>query len=240
MRAFDRAAPDANHGVSDGVHRILFRTALSKRLGRLEPYFGLFYLLPIPRVGSAFVDYGPAQKIKDPQHHAGGVVGMEIIAYERGRPDWRVAIDVRGRVEGHFAGRGFSDAWELFAGAPALTCDATRNLACDPARTQNPYQAQPYTGVTAIDGYATLGAELALDARLTRFFRLRAGFAYARDQSHLITGDDVGTPTTPSMRVTQPAEFNPAYRSVIDQVGRRYLVDNVDRFDARVTAQVLF
>jgi DNA repair protein RadC len=41
-------------------------------------------------------------------------------------------------------------------------------------------------------------------------------------------------------RVTQPAEFNPAYRSVIDQVGRRYLVDNVDRFDARVTAQVLF
>jgi len=240
MRAFDRNAPDANHGVSDGVHRLLFRTAVSKRLGRLEPYFSVYYVLPIPRAGSAFVDYGPAQKIKDPQHVAGGVIGTEIIAYERGRPDWRVAIDLRGRLEGHFLGRGYSQAWELFAASPALACDPASNPACDASQTQNAYQGRPYSGLTVIDSYATLGVELAIDARMTRYFRLRAGFSYARDQSHLITGDDVGTPTVPDGRVSVPTEYNPAYRPLIDQVGRRYLVDNVDQFDAKITAQLTF
>ena len=240
VRAFDRAAPDANHGVADGVHRIAFRTAVSRRIGRFEPYASLFYLLPIARAGSAFEDYGSAQKIKDPQHQAGGAFGAEIVAYEEGGPDWRVVVDLRGRLEGHFAGRGYSEAWELFAGSPALRCDEAQNSACDPSATRNAYQGRPHTGVTAIDGYATLGVELAVDALMTRFFRLRIAFGYARDQSHLVTGDDVGTPTLPGGKVAQAAEFNPAYRPVIDQVGRRYAVDNVDTFDARVTAQVRF
>ncbi len=240
IQAFDRAAPDTNHGVSDGVHRIHFRTAVSRRVGRFEPYFSLSYLLPIPRADSAFIDYGTAQKVKDPQHQASGIFGTEIVAYERGRPDWRVVVDLRGRLEGHFAGRGYSEAWEMFASSPALRCDAMQNPACDPTATQNAYQGKPYTGLTSIAGYATLGVELAVDAVLTRYLRLRAGFAYQRDQSHLITGDDVGTPTTPGGRVSQAAEFNPAYRPVIDQAGRRYLVDNVDVFDARVTAQARF
>ena len=143
-------------------------------------------------------------------------------------------------IEGHFLGRGYSEAWELFAGSPALACDVARNPACDAAQTQNAYQGRPHSGVTVIESYATLGIELAIDARLTRYFRLRAGVAYARDQSHLITGDDVGTPTQPGGRVSAPAEYNPAYRPVIDQVGRRYLVDNVDQLDAKVTAQLLF
>ncbi len=240
IRAFDRMAPDANKGVSDGVHRIHFRTAVSRRVGRFEPYFSLFYALPIARSGSAFVDYGSSQKTKDPQHHAGGFFGTEIIAYEKGRPDWRVAIDLRGRLEGHFAGLGYSDAWEMFASSPALRCDAVANPACDSTATQNPYQSKPFTGVTSIAGYATVGVEVAIDAILTRWLHLRAGFAYARDQSHLITGDDVGKPSIEGGRVSQPAEFNPAYRPVIDQAGRRYLVDNVDTFDARVTAQARF
>jgi hypothetical protein len=240
MRAFDRAAPDANHGVSDGIHRIAFRTAVSRRMGRLEPYFTLFYLVPIPRQGSAFVDYGVTQRIQDPQHRAGGVIGTEIVAYERGRPDWRVVVDLRGRVEGHFAGRGFSEVWEMFASSPGLRCDETRNLACDPTLTRNPYQDRPYTGLTAIDGYATLGLELAIDALLSRWFRLRAGFAYARDQSHLITGDERGVPTMPGGKISEANELNPAYRPVVDQPGRRYLVDNVDTFDVRFTAQARF
>jgi hypothetical protein len=240
IRAYDRTAPDANHGISDGVHRIAFRTAVSRRVGRFEPYFTLFYLLPIARSGSAFVDYAPSQSVKDPQHQAGTLFGTEIVAYERGTPDWRVAIDLRGRIEGHFIGRGYSEAWEMFASSPALRCDANVNPSCDPTQTKNGYQDKPFTGVTVIDSYATLAVELAIDAFLTRFLHLRAGFAYARDQSHLITGDQTGTPNMPGGRVTTAAEYNPAYRAVIDQVGRRYLVDNVDTFDFHFMLQARY
>jgi hypothetical protein len=240
LRSFDRAAPDANHAVADGIHRIVFRTAVSRRVGRFEPYFTLAYLLPIPRSDSAFIDYGTAQKIKDPQQEANALFGTEIVAYERGRPDWRVVIDVRGKLGGHFAGRGYSEVWEMFASSPALRCDPMTNPSCDATTTKNAYQDKPYSGLTAIDAYATLGVELAIDALLSRWLRLRAGFAYARDQSHLITGDDIGTPSMPGARVSAPGEFNPAYRPVIDQPGRRYRVDNVDTFDARFAVQGRF
>jgi hypothetical protein len=128
----------------------------------------------------------------------------------------------------------------MFASSPALRCDANVNPSCDPTQTKNAYQDKPYTGVTTIDSYATLGVELAIDALLTRFLHLRAGFGYTRDQSHLITGDQTGTPTMPGGRVASATEFNPAYRPVIDQVGRRYLVDNVDTFDFRFLLQARY
>lgn len=242
IRRFDPAAPDANHGVSDGVHRIGFETAVSRRLGRFEPYVSLSYLLPIARNGSAYVDYGPAEKIRDPQHQVLGVVGTEVVAYERGRPDWRVAIDLRAHLAGHFQGRGYSDAWEVFAGSAGLACDATHtaNPSCDPAMGKNPYQAKPFSGLTVIDGYATLGLDAAIDARLTRWFRLRATFSYSRDQSHLITGDSPGVPSTPGGKITAATDHNPAYRPVIDEPGRRYLVDSVDLFDVTLLAQARY
>ncbi|MEO6952054.1 MAG: hypothetical protein ABI321_09590 [Polyangia bacterium] len=242
IRRFDPTVPGANHGVADGVHRVVFNTAASRRIGRFEPYVSLSYLLPIARVGSAYVDYGSAEKANGPQHQVQGIVGTEIIAYERGRPDWRVAIDLRAHLDGHFQGRGYSDAWEIFAGSTGLACDSTHvaNPACDPATGKNPYQAKPFSGLTVIEGYATIGLEAALDARLARWFRLRAAFAYSRDQSHLITGDSSGVPSTPGGKVIAPTDYNPAYRPVIDQPGRRYLVDNVDLFDVKLLAQARF
>ena len=46
----------------------------------------------------------------------------------------------------------------MFASSPALRCDEARNLACDTTMTRNPYQERPYTGLSVIDGYATLTA----------------------------------------------------------------------------------
>jgi hypothetical protein len=241
IMAFDRARPDANRGVSEGLHRLNFRTAISKRMHAFDPYIGFWYMLPIARDNSLFKDYGPAQKVKSPQQEAGTVFGVEVIPFERPRQGHKISIDFRGRIEGHFRGRGYSEAWELFASSPALGCDPAFNRACDPAvASRNAYQNQPFTGITTIDSYATLGADIAFAAQLSRYFRIRAGFQYTHDEAHLITGDDVGTPTTPSGRVQLPDEFNPAYRPVIDQVGRRYEVDNVNVYNAYVWGQLMF
>src|SRR5258706_2934679 len=71
IMAFDRARPTANHAVSEGVHRIIARTAISKRFRFFDPYIGFWYMYPIPRDDSLYKDYGRAQKTKNPQQQAG-------------------------------------------------------------------------------------------------------------------------------------------------------------------------
>jgi hypothetical protein len=245
IKQFDRARPNANHAVSEGVHRIVAKTAISHRWRWVDPYIGFWYLYPIARGDSLYRDYGPSQKLKTPMQQAGTVFGLELVPFERPRDGHKVSIDLRGRIEGHFSGRGYSELWEVLASAPPLACDtmdrhADFNPACDSRQTTNLYQNQPYTGLTTIQNYASLGADVALNVQVGQHARLRTTFEYTRDQSHLITGEDIGVPSTTSGRVSTASEFNPAYRAMIDQVGRRYQVDNVDVFNFQIYGQIQF
>lgn len=242
IMAYDRARPNANHAVSEGVHRLYARTAISRRWRWVDPYMSFWYMYPIARGDSLYKDYGPAQKLKNPQQQGGTTFGVELVPFERHKDGHKVWIDLRGRLEGHFAGRGYSEMWELLAGAPALGCDAAQapfNPACG-GSTTNPYQGQPFTGITTIENYASLGADIALGVQVGQHARFRTAFEYTHDQSHFITGEDIGVPSTASGRVMLPNEFNPAYRATVDQVGRRYRVDNVDIYNFTVYGQIQF
>jgi hypothetical protein len=249
VMAFDRARPKDNHAVSEGVHRLLARTVISHRFRWIDPYLGFWYIYPVARGDSLFQQYSPSQKVSNPMQQGGSVFGFEAVPFERPRSEYKFAIDFRGRIEGHFQGRGYSEAWELLAAAPPLACvnlpganpnPAAYNPACDPAQVKNAYQGQPFTGITTIASYATLGADIALSAQLGPYFKIRTSFEYSHDQAHLITGDDIGVPTTASGRVMSAPEYNPAYRAVIDQVGRRYLADNVNIYNFYIWAQLQF
>ncbi len=243
IMAYDRAHPNANHAVSEGVHRLYARTAISHRWQWIEPYMAFWYMYPIARSDSLFKDYGPSQTLKNPMQQGGTIFGAELVPFERPRDGHKIFIDVRGRLEGHFSGRGYSEGWELFASSGALACDAAQapyNPACNPALTTNPYQGQPYTGITTIENYASLGADIGLGVQVGQHARFRTAFEYTHDQAHFITGEDIGVPTTASGRVMNPSEFNPAYRAVIDQVGRRYRVDNMDTYNFSVWGQIQF
>jgi hypothetical protein len=243
IKAFDRQRPSANHAVSEGIHRIVARTAISHRWRWVDPYIGFWYMYPVARGDSLFKDYGPSQKVKNPMQQGGTVFGVELVPFEKPRDGHKIAIDLRGRIEGHFSGRGYSEIWELLASSPALACDNTHadfNPACNSGATTNAYQGQPFTGVTTIENYATLGTDFSLDVQVGRHARFRTSFLYTHDQSHLVTGEDIGVPSTASGRVMTAPEFNPAYRAVIDQVGRRYKVDNVDVFDFQIWGQLQF
>jgi hypothetical protein len=243
IMAYDRAHPNANHAVSEGLHRLFFRTAISHRWRWVEPYMAFWYMFPIARGDSLFKDYGPTQSLKNPQQQGGSVFGAELVPFERPRDGHKIFIDLRGRLEGHFNGRGYSEGWELFAAAPPLACDMTQapfNPACNATLTTNPYQGQPFTGITSIQNYATLGADIGLGVQVGQHARFRAAFEYTHDQAHFITGDDIGVPATPGGRVMSASEFNPAYRQVIDQIGRRFQVDNVDVYNVSVWGQIQF
>jgi hypothetical protein len=234
---FDRNRPQANHAVSEGVHRLFARTAISHRWRFVDPYIEFWYFYPIARSDSLFKDYGPSQRLKNPQQQGGTEFGAELIAFENVNQGHKVYFDLRGRISGHFSGKGYSEAWELLAGSPALDCNAATNPAC--SVSGNPYSG-PFTGVTTIENYASLGADIGVGAQVGQHFRLKAMFDYAHDQSHFITGEDIGVPQTTSGRVMSPSEYNPAYRQTIDLIGRRYRVDNVDWYNFQIWAQLQF
>ena len=243
VMAYDRARPDANHGVSEGVHRLYARTAISHRWQWIEPYMAFWYMYPIARSDSLFKDYGPSQSLKNPMQQGGTIFGAELVPFERPKDGHKIFIDVRGRLDGHFNGKGYSEAWELFASAQPLGCDmaqAAYNPACNAGLTTNAYQGQPYTGITTIENYASLGADIALGVQVGQHARFRTSFEYTHDQAHFITGEDIGVPQTASGRVMSAPEFNPAYRATIDQVGRRYKVDNMDTYNFSVWGQIQF
>jgi hypothetical protein len=303
-----RAANDKQgwQGVSEGLHRVIIRTALSHRFKYVDPYLGLWYMLPIERKdnGSPWKpDYGFQQKHGAPQQKAGVTFGFEATPLENKAKGHRLAIDLRGGLQFAFLGRGYSEAWELFAASNALICDdqtalpppftykdplsssgangavtqGTFNPACrapvtPPAQDTNPpspyqgprltnasaYYRQPYTGLTLIENYLTFNAQFSLVAELFRHVRLRLSFNYQRDQGHVVTQDDAGTKDYPAdvgsrdtlngkaagfgcnpfrVDLSCPVDWNPAYRAVINQPGRRYRVDDVNMLSGSATLQ---
>jgi hypothetical protein len=240
IMAFDRTRPGANHAVAEGYHKIIAKTAISKRFRYFDPYIGFWYMYPIARGDSLFKQYSPAQKTVNPMQQAGTTFGLEMVPFERPADAYKIAIDLRGRIEAHFNGKGYSEMWEVFASSPALACNAAYNLACDPNQVTNAYQGQPYTGITTIENYATLGADISLAGQVGKHAHFRFGFQYTHDASHLITNDDIGTPINGATRVSLPVEFNPAYRAIVDQTGRRYRVDNVNLYDVYLSGVLMF
>jgi hypothetical protein len=250
LQRFDRANPDANRGVSEGIHRIVARTAISKRFRYFDPYIGFWYLLPIPRRDTLFINYGPAQQSQRPQQKAGTVFGVEIIPLDLPKKSVKIALQFQGRIEGRFEGRGYSEVWEILAGANPLACNpGQQNPACDPAATPtttNAYQGRPYTGITTIENHAVIGSDFGLVIQAGKWVRLSANFQYTREQGHLASIDGVGQAldancqqTVPG-RVTRPCEFNPAYRPVINQVGRRYRIDDINLYNVGGSVQFIF
>src|SRR5437764_14509445 len=97
------------HAVSEGVHRNIARTSISKRFRYFDPYIGFWYMYPIARDDSLYKDYGPAQKTKNPQMQGGTVCGDEMIPYEKPQDWYKLAIDLTGRIEAHFNGTANSE-----------------------------------------------------------------------------------------------------------------------------------
>ena len=243
--------PDANHAVADGLDHLIARTAVSHRFKYVDPYASFWFDYPIVRRSDTdFFDLGAAAKNQLPQLSAGTIFGLELIPWEKPESQYKIAIDVNGRISGKFDGRGYSEIWQLLASSPALNCDPTWNPSCssmskDPTTMQpwggsTPYQNKPFTGITTIENFATIGGEFALNVQATKYVRFRANFRYEHDQSHFLTTDDVGKPDLAGNRVSKPNEYNPAFRPIINEIGRRYKVDDADTFLLGIWGQLMF
>lgn len=238
---FDRTRPEANTGVADGLDHFMVKTAMSRRFKWIDPYIQFWFDYPFARRDDTlFVNLGPKAKNQIPQIAGGTIFGLELIALDRPAEQYKIAFDLAGRIQGKFDGRGYSEAWEIFASSPALECSPMWNPACDPAQTTNVYQGKAYSGLTTIENYATIGAHIGLNMQVSKWVRFRAYFDYQRDQAHFITVDDVGRPDADGQRVSKASEYNPAFRPVINEIGRRYRADDIDTFSFGIWGQAMF
>lgn len=143
-------------GVSDGLHKFIFSTALSHKFKYVDPYLGLYYQLPLARTnddaGSPWkTDYGFAQKRSAPQQQAGIKFGFEATPLHQKEKGHRLALDFRGGLDFHFLGRGYSEAWELLASSNALVCDD--QTALPPPFTFRDMAGRPGTDNAVTQGY---------------------------------------------------------------------------------------
>jgi hypothetical protein len=246
---FDRSHPSANTDVGLGYHVARFDSFVLKRFRYVEPYVGLWYEQPVVKSASAFPDYrgpgalgsatGTGQRNADPMQSVGLILGTEATLSDRGERKGRFALELRGHLEGHFEGRGWSELWEVLEcrkGDPA----GFQSSLCFPQEDPFGLSAQP--GTSDIQNYVSLGVDLGVTFEIERRVHLRAGFGVDHVGAHLITFAEPGKDKNGNGTVDPQSrdEANPLYRREVDQPGHRYQVDEANLFRMALVATFTF
>lgn len=245
--------PRGNTSVGRGLHELRFHSAVSRRFGWIEPWFGLHYMVPIAAEDSLFSKTRfprSGQQRAQPQQSAGGEVGAAFVAWERPAEHYAVTIEASTALEATFEGRGYSPIWEVFANSPRLlsACHPTPAGAGGLTPWDNgsycaaPTDPLPFPGITSIENHLGVTGTLAVRAQVTRWAQLRLGLALGHEQAHDITFASVGRGRDPNqeIQITDPFQVNPSFQPLIDTVGRRFRVAEVTTFDLSLGLVALF
>jgi len=252
---FNRMDPDAQNGVSSGVHQFRAYTTLSKRTTWSEPFVDFWWMAPVgyrgndPPVpgsryptnkGTQFWDVGFGSESKEMQQQAGVHFGFEAIPWENPREQQRISLEFSGRVEAHFEGRGYSEMWEVFAHAGDPSINGPLVLDADP--TTMAVEPLPHPGVTVIENYMTFAGRFGVHGQVGANAKFSASFEIANDQKHRITWTDAGEEGDDADDVITrgTAEVNPLHAPIVDVTGRNYIADDNMIYTFMVAGSVLF
>lgn len=265
-RAIQADDPSGNHYVGRGMHELGVWTALSRRYRWLDPFFGAHWRQALRAGRTEFKNYGATMGNPNPQSETGAYFGAEIVPWENKTQFKKFSIVLMGSAVLHYNGRGYSEVWELLADSPALVGDYTpddgnpndcsRTAALGHAAS-NPLDPElgggylaaggnacgSYNGITSLDDFGTFGFNAGLNFHMSKYARLNFGVDMTTDTRHFVTaatrgdGDRAGDP---DLVDPDTADVNPVRRDVVDQVGRRYAVDDVFNVNAYLNFVVTF
>jgi len=226
-----------NSEVGDGVWRLGLSTAVSARVVRwLEPFFELNGTIAIPGEASPFVDLGPTATLSSPAHRLGARFGIELVPFERAETRSAVRLEVGGRVDLVFDGRGFSDL-----------ADALGTSTCDPSDAAEPCNlttfdrgdVDPLTGrrlktdgITRIEHHLVIGGWLGLRYEVFEALELRARASVYRESDHFLTFTDAGVDLdgvgdVQGRNAAGINELDPTWLSGVDEPGARFRTGDI-------------
>jgi hypothetical protein len=249
---YDAADPGANTSVGLGYHQVVATTSVSKRLGALDPFFSVYYILPVPGGGSPFKKYALDNRpYAAPQSRVGAQFGFEFIPWERPDGNQRVTFEARMRADHRFQGTSYSELWEPLSGSSscgsngAAACRAGIDLDLDADGVPNSPDGvpdHPHPGVTETQAYSTFGGDIGLNIQANKYTRFRGLLGVSSDLPHFITFGTAGSDRNGDGRVdsVDPNEANPVYRESIDIPGRRFKVDGTRIWNVAIELAVVF
>ncbi|HET6345786.1 MAG TPA: hypothetical protein VFH51_12695 [Myxococcota bacterium] len=183
---------DAPGPVGDGLHRLSFSMAFSKRLGWfgllggdegvprrgfLEPYMEFAYTLPIPAAGRAVQALSPSagNPFGDRSSHVGQIkAGVEWVGYENLRTGRKLSFDV-----------------------------GMRSAYFSEARNYTPL-SDPLQRATFSEQYMHVSGYLGVAVQPASVLKLRLGVGLGYDTEHWLTNEVVGLDANGDGRVTEP------------------------------------
>ncbi|MFV8751547.1 hypothetical protein ACNOYE_13470 [Nannocystaceae bacterium ST9] len=258
-RDIQTSDPGGNHRVGRGIHELGAWTSLSRRYRFLEPFFGAHWRYAMRANKTNFLDFGGSQNSPNPQSETGAYFGAEIVPWEKPEAGKKFSIILTGSALLRYGGRAYSEVWELLADSPAMLGeyapgkgdDCNRGAGIDYAAS-NPSDpsgyvdaanaasnggaggnaCQAFNGITNVQDYGTFGLTAALNFHMGPYARLNFGVDMKTDTRHFLTTTPRGDGKAsgdPNIVEPDSVDVNPVRRDVVDNVGRRYAIDDVLR-----------
>lgn len=233
-----RAQQSAGPGISRRVHGFYALTAMSRRIGYLEPYIGLDFLIEIPErnIQFRFGDTPFGQLSNIPPVQGSFVAGTEIVPWEN-RESWqRFVIDVRVRGAYFSQGRDYSPLFDAL-GASNSQGLIQPSYAINDVLTNNTNRPVYFTGTTSTHSHAQFTGQLGLAFQAARFLRFTVGAAFSYTTPYLLTATDAcnpnESPQSPAQRggCVGNAVPDPLHRPVIDLPGQRFRMTEAFTYD---------
>ncbi len=243
--------PKSNTTVGRGTHELGLWTALSRRYRFLDPFFGMHWFQAVRASNTNFEKFD-GMPDANPQSQVGMYMGTEIVPWEKKAKQQKVAIILSGSAKLMYGGRAYSEVWELLADSPALLgvnapgngvtsrdcADAALAHAAENPTDPSGYVeaansansgalCQPYKGITNVDDYGIFGLKAALNFHLGPYARLILGANMMTHTQHFVTAANRAVEGFDGIVEGDSPDVNPARRDVVDNVGRRYAVDDV-------------
>jgi hypothetical protein len=254
VAAVDRDDPDAESGVGRGLYEVKLSTSVAKKISWAEPYFEAWWLAPIGETSdSPFQDPGFGSKRVPSQQQAGTRFGFEAIAWRRPAQKQQVSVDLSAKLQANFAGRAYTEMWEVFALAGEAGSGGPLVLDSDPLTAG--VQEMSHPGISNVENYISFATKVGVRTEIGEKVRFGGSFELRTDQAHTATFADAGIDKPTCSGSSSPPEceiesndivdggtdeVNPLYDQTIDLVGHRFRIEEAASYVLMVDVRVLF
>ncbi len=222
-------------GVGKKLVSFIFKTDLSMRFGVADPYFGIWYKLPISTGGL----------ISDPRHQGGFNLGTEIVAFElipenTSEPLWKVAFDLGMKISLYGRGQDFNEitdslAWRKDDSSIEAWPTDPRAFAVDNQNMFYEYANRPPDYELPINGrYAQFEGVLGFYTIFYHYLMLKTQVKAGHRTEHFLSlADKVDSETL------RPADKG-AYNTQINEVGARVKLEKSFILSWNVSLSLLY